>query len=240
MSTLLRLLALSALCAFVTTPAWSDDDDDVVDSGIVILGPPAPVAPAVVSRDDQGRVTLRAVRISEPISIDGKLDDAVYDRVPAVSDFIQQEPDEGALATEKTEAWVFFDDNNIYVSARCWDSHPERMVVNEMRRDNRNIFQNENFTVAFDTFYDRRNGFFFQTNPLGALRDQAVGDEGQSNNNDWNTVWDVGASLFLLPSPPPIVFGVSIDFRRPRHSWACRRRCRRETSSSSPTVSQRS
>jgi hypothetical protein len=186
-----------AIFALLTTPVWSDDDDDdVVDSGIVILGPPPPVAPAVVSRDELGRVTLRAVRISEPISIDGKLDDAVYDRVPAVSDFIQQEPNEGAPATEKTEAWVFFDDNNVYVSARCWDSHPERMVINEMRRDNTNIFQNENFTVVFDTFYDRRNGFFFQTNPLGAIRDQAVGDEGQSNNNDWNTVWDVGASVF--------------------------------------------
>jgi hypothetical protein len=70
------------------------------------------------------------------------------------------------------------------------------MVINEMRRDNFNIFQNENVTLVFDTFYDRRNGFFFQTNPLGALRDQAVGDEGQTNNQDWNTVWNVKASVF--------------------------------------------
>ena len=131
-----------------------------------------------------------------PISLDGRLDEAVYARVPAMSDFIQQEPHEGEPATEKTETWVLFDEQNIYVAARCWDSHPERMVVNEMRRDNRNIFQNENFTIVIDTFYDRRNGFFFQTNPLGALRDQAVGDEGQSNNNDWNTVWDVKATTF--------------------------------------------
>ena len=48
----------------------------------------------------------------------------------------------------------------------------------------------------FDTFYDRRNGFMFQTNPLGALRDQQFGDEGQAINRDWNTVWDVKASTF--------------------------------------------
>jgi len=196
MHTLLRRLALSALFALLAIPVWSDDDDDQTGSGVVIYGPPPPVAPAVVSRDAAGRVTVRAIRIVEPIVVDGKLDEEVYTRVVAMSGFIQQEPDEGAPATEKTEAWVFFDDDNIYISARCWDSHPERMVINEMRRDNGNIFQNENLTVVLDTFYDRRNGFFFQTNPLGALRDQAFGDEGQSRNVDWNTVWDVGASVF--------------------------------------------
>ena len=198
MSTHLRLLALSALFALLAIPAWSADnvDDDDETAGVVIYGPPPPVAPAVVSRDDAGRVTVRATRISEPIVLDGKLDDEVYARVVPMGGFIQQEPNEGAPATEKTESWVFFDDNNIYITARCWDSHPERMIINEMRRDNRNIFQNENLIVVLDTFYDRRNGFFFQTNPLGALRDQAFADEGQSRNVDWNTVWDVGASVF--------------------------------------------
>ena len=198
MSSLLRLLALSALCVLVAIPVWAayDVDDDDETGGVVIYGPPAPVAPAVVARDEAGRVTVRATRISEAIVIDGKLDDEVYARVVPMSGFIQQEPNEGAPATEKTESWVFFDDNNVYITARCWDSHPERMIINEMRRDNSNIRENASFTVVLDTFYDRRNGFFFQTNPLGALRDQAVGDEGQSNNNDWNTVWDVGASVF--------------------------------------------
>ncbi len=182
------------LWPFLVAEAFAVDDDDTTETPVVLHGPPAPLAPAVISRDEMGRVTLRATRVTEPIVLDGKLDDPPYARVPSVSDFIQQEPDEGQLATEKTEAWVFFDDENIYVSARCWDSRPERMVVNEMRRDHRNIFQNENFTVVLDTFYDRRNGFFFQTNPLGALRDQSVSDEGNANNNDWNTVWDVKAS----------------------------------------------
>lgn len=54
------------------------------------------------------------------------------------------------------------------------------------------MFQlNDNITVVFDTFYDRRNGFFFQTNPAGAVRDQAIKDGAQ--NESWNTVWDVRA-----------------------------------------------
>ena len=152
-----------------------------------------PVAPAVVARDDQG-VTLRAVRLERPLDFDGRLDEAVYSTTRAMDDFIQQEPDEGAPATERTEAWVFFDERGLYVSARCWDSHPERDVVTEMRRDGFNILQNESFTVVFDTFHDRRNGFFFQTTPLGALRDQAVVDD--VSNIDWNTVWDVRTARF--------------------------------------------
>jgi hypothetical protein len=59
-----------------------------------------------------------------------------------------------------------------------------------MRRDNNNIFQNDNVTLVLDTFYDRRTAFFFQTNPLGGLRDALVIGENLTNY-DWNTVWDV-------------------------------------------------
>ena len=117
-------------------------------------------------------------------------DEDVYSRIEAISDFVQQEPDEGAPATERTDIWVFFDDSNVYVSGRAWDSQTQRIVANEMHRDHRNINQNQTFTVVLDTFYDRRNGFFFQTNLLDALRDAAVTDE-RNANNDWNTVWDV-------------------------------------------------
>ena len=62
-----------------------------------------------------------------------------------------------------------------------------------MRRDNNNnIDNNANFAVAFDTFYDRRNGFLFHTNPLGAIFDGQITDEGNLNS-DWNTVWNVKA-----------------------------------------------
>jgi len=160
------------------------------------FSPPAPSAPEVMVRDDEGRITLRATCLTEPIVLDGKLDEPVYSQVKAITDFIQQEPNEGEPGTEKTEAWIFFDNLNFYVAVRCWDSHPERMVANEMRRDNGNIPQNENISMVVDTDYDRRNGFYFAVNPLGALRDQAVGDEGESNNIDWNTVWDAKVSSF--------------------------------------------
>jgi hypothetical protein len=154
---------------------------------------PALVGPEVVSRDAAGRVTIRAVHLTEPLVVDGRLEDPIYSRVPAIGDFVQQEPHEGEPATERTELWIFFDDTNIYFTVRCLDDQPDRIIANEMRRDSNNIFQNDNVQIVVDTFYDRRSGVLFQTNALGALSDQEVSDE-RNFNRDWNTVWDVKAA----------------------------------------------
>ena len=166
-----------------------------VDPAVIIDGPPPPVPPAVATRDRDGRVTLRAVRLAEGIVLDGRLSEDVYARVASVGDFVQQEPREGEPATEATDVWVMFDDRNLYIGARLWDSQPDRIVANEMRRDHWNIGRGGSFTVALDTFYDRRNGFIFQTNPLGAIRDAQITGE-RNENGDWNTVWDVRTAWF--------------------------------------------
>ncbi len=154
-----------------------------------IHGPEAPLAPAMINRDTQGKATMRAVRISRPITLDGQLDDDVYATIPAVGGFIQQFPRAGQPATEPTDVWILFDDTSLYVSGYCHDSQPDGAVATELRRDHNNIFQGDNFSVVLDTYYDRRNGFFFQTNQLSALRDQAI-SEGQQLVA-WNTVWTV-------------------------------------------------
>jgi hypothetical protein len=169
--------------ALIGLLASSSDADDKEST---VLAP-------TLSRDGN-RVTLRANPLGgEVIKVDGRLDEAIYSRFEPASDFIQQEPTEGAPASERTEAWIFFDQKNVYVSARCFDSQPERMVANEMRRDHFNLFENENFAVIFDTFHDKRNGYMFYTTPLGGLFDGLVTDE-TNTNRDWNTVWDARAA----------------------------------------------
>ncbi len=167
-----------------------DDAPSAAAKGLPeIDGPEAPVAPEMIRRDTEGNATMRAVRINRAIDVDGRLNDDVYAQVPPVSDFIQQFPREGQPATEPTEVWVLFDDETLYIAGRCRETEPGRAVANELRRDHNNIFQGDNFSVVLDTFYDRRNGFFFQTNELSALRDQAI-SEGQQLIA-WNTVWNV-------------------------------------------------
>ncbi|MCY3846908.1 MAG: DUF5916 domain-containing protein, partial [Acidobacteria bacterium] len=161
-----------------------------------IDGPPPPLPPDVIRRDERGRATIRAVELPEGIRLDGQLDERAYFTVPAITGFIQQAPDEGAPATERTEAWILFDAANLYVAARIWDSAPpSEWVANELRRDTRQLRQNDTFAVILDTFYDRRNAVAFYTNPLGALADFQITNEGNPNS-DWNPIWDVRTGRF--------------------------------------------
>ena len=151
-------------------------------------GAAPPTLPETVSRNDEGHTTVRIVRLSAPLRIDGNLDEDLYRHVLPISDFIQVEPEHGARGTEKTEVWLSFDSENIYISLRASESQPERMIVNEMRRDSFNLFQNENFQFCFDTFFDHRNSVSFQFNPIGGRMDGQVTNESQFNG-DWNPIW---------------------------------------------------
>ncbi len=157
---------------------------------------PMPVAPEVVARDDQGRTTVRATRLTEEIRLDGRLDEPVYQTVPPISGFVQHIPDEGALASERTDAWVFFDDTNLYVTARAFDSAPpSEWVANEMRHDVIQLRNNDSFSLLLDTFHDRRNGVAFLVTPIGGYSDFAITNEG-TVNTDWNIVWDMRTGRF--------------------------------------------
>ena len=155
-----------------------------------------PVAPATISRDDEGRATVRAVRVTEPLRIDGVLDEAHYERVPGMTGFIQIDPRPGEMATEQTEVWLSFDGDNVYVSARMHDSDMEHLVATEMRRDSSVIFQgNDIISFMLDPFYDRRNGLVFTINPIAGRSDSQVTNERQFIQ-DWNPVWTVKTGRF--------------------------------------------
>ena len=163
---------------------------------ISIDGPAPPIAPQTMSRDDEGRTTIRAVALDDVLTVDGRLSEAVYESVIPVSNFIQQIPNEGMPATEQTDAWVLFDDDNIYISARLFDSTSEsNWIANEMQRDSFQLIFNDSFSVAFDTYYDRRNGVSFLVNPIGGMFDLEITDEGNPNP-DWNPIWEVQTGRF--------------------------------------------
>ena len=206
----------------MAAPASAQDRGGPSAARVDVFASPADT----VARDSGGRVTVRATRITEPLTIDGALDEGVYLRIKPIDGFLQQEPHEGQPATEKTDVWLLYDDANIYVTARCWSTDPSRIVANEMRRDSFANFQNDNFAVLFDTFHDRRNGVQFQSTPLGGLSDSLITDE-RDSNRDWNTVWDARARRFAegwavefvipfrslrYPAPGPQDWGV--QFRR--------------------------
>ena len=159
-------------------------------------GPPPPVGGAVINQAGQEGVTLRAVRVNEPLRIDGVIDESFYQNTPPVTEFIQSVPDVDGEPSQLTEVWIAFDDQNVYVSAKIWDSAgPDGWIANEMRRDGQQLRQNDNFGVFFDTFYDRRNAVGFYGNAIGGLSDFQITNEGNPNF-DWNPIRETKTALF--------------------------------------------
>jgi len=159
-------------------------------------GPLPPIAPEVISRDEGGKVTVRAIKLTAPLVLDGKLDEEVYAQERSFGGFLQVAPKYGAPETERTEVWVMYDTEYMYVTCRCWDSASlDQWIDNELRRDTNQLRQNDHIGVSFDTFYDRRSAFLFYTNPLGARADYSVVDEG-APNSDWNPVWESRTGRF--------------------------------------------
>ena len=136
------------------------------------------------------RPSLTAVPSREPIRLDGRLDEAVWRDTPATGGFVQAEPREGEPASEVTEVWVAYDEDNLYVAAHLHDSDPSGVVVNDIRKDFDDQTQDV-FSVILDTFADHRNGYVFMTNPEGARGDRQVANEGREINTSWDAIWSV-------------------------------------------------
>ena len=166
-------------------------------STLIVLGafPISSAAQSPQPDSSEQTMTVRAVRLTTPLKIDGQLTEDIYSSVRPTSDFIQQEPVEDAAATEKTDVWVFFDKDTVYLSFRCWETKPELLVANEMRRDNTNIFSNDHVAFFLDTFHDGRNGIEIAINAIGGRWDGQITDE-RTFNGDWNPITNIQVAKF--------------------------------------------
>ena len=140
------------------------------------------------TRTDGQRPQAIAVPADTEIRVDGALDESVWRRTPAATDFIQAEPRQGFPATEQTEVWVAYDDAHLYVAAYLHDS--ANPTVNDIRKDFSESNQDA-FQVILDPFRDRRSCYVFMTNPEGARGDRQVANEGREINASWDAVWRV-------------------------------------------------
>lgn len=122
--------------------------------------------------------------------IDGDLSDPVWAGVPALNQFVQQEPKEGQPATERSEVRVARDHDNLYISAMNYDSEPSGVVRNVLRFRDDSVWQKDDVVrFVIDTFHDHRRGYVFSINPLGTKQDSQV--DNQTWNSDWDEVWNV-------------------------------------------------
>lgn len=131
-------------------------------------------------------------RATAKVSLDGALDEAAWSAAQNIGEIKQREPQEGVAATERTEVKLLTDDDNLYIGIHCFDAAPEKVVGTQMARDG-DLDADDTIEILLDTFHDRRNAFYFATNPAGALVDGLIIENSRRINFDWNAIWEVKA-----------------------------------------------
>ena len=131
---------------------------------------------------------IKAHRTYQSIEVDGDLTEEDWQNAEPINQFVQIEPYEGEIGSEAMEVRVLYDNENIYFGFTCFDSEISKLVANEMRRDSRDLHDNDTVFLILDTYNDQRSGFFFRMNPLGAIQDRAVTNSGDTLNRDWDAV----------------------------------------------------
>jgi hypothetical protein len=137
---------------------------------------------------------LEAVKIAERITIDGRLDEPQWASAALASNFIQNEPDEDAPATEPTEIRVMYDKDNLYFAINAMQREEDRVIISELRKDF-NVNNGDSIQIALDTFHDERNAYLFSINPAGAKWDAQMSNEGRETNQSWDGVWYVKSRI---------------------------------------------
>ncbi|MGZ5424464.1 MAG: DUF5916 domain-containing protein, partial [Candidatus Aminicenantales bacterium] len=133
-----------------------------------------------------------AVKINEPIRVDGVLDEAAWGNAATLSDFVQFEPERGAPSTVRTSLRILYDGTAIYFGFENTDPEMEKIAARISKRDSE-LEEDDAVVVFLDTYADRRACYYFMTNLLGTQTDGRITDNGLTTNTTWDGVWKSAA-----------------------------------------------
>lgn len=137
---------------------------------------------------------ITAVRLTDntSISLDGFLDEDVWQMAPVATEFTQRNPVDGQPATERTEVRILYTNSAIYVGFMAYDSSPDAIMAPLFRRDGNQ--PSDWVYVGFDSYNDSRTGFVFGVNPRGVQRDFLYFND-SNVDLQWDAVWDARSQL---------------------------------------------
>ena len=194
---------------------------------VVLVSPPALAqqGAADVAADRElttaGFPLARAFLVDGAPEIDGDvLGEAIWDDIVPATGFLQNTPDEGQPASERTEVRIIYTEDTVYFGIVCYVSDPSTIIVSDSRRDS-SLNDTDSFQIIIDTYLDKQNGFLFGTNPAGLEYDGQVTNEGQGGGRfgggvvrrsgsqqqrgsgggftvNWDGVWQVDAEFSEL------------------------------------------
>ena len=136
---------------------------------------------------ESDRRTHEVLQLDGNVKIDGVLDEKIWNAGPPITGFIQKDPQPGSPSRNKTEVRVAIDDEFLYVGAYLYDSSPDSIARQIIRRDGWGY--SDWFAIGIDSYFDRRTCFGFSVNPSGSIRD-ILHYNATEMDDSWNAVWE--------------------------------------------------
>ena len=188
----MRLASIILLC--ITTTAWATDPK---------------------------KIELRSyetAKASSEIIIDGLNNDEAWEAVEWSGDFIQWEPESGGKPSQETTFKVLYDDKNLYILIRAYDSEPDKIVKRMSRRDG---FVGDWVEVNIDSYHDKRTAFSFSATAAGVKGDEYISNNGDNWDEKWDPIWYLKTSIddegWLAEYKIPLSQLRFAD--KPEHTW---------------------
>ncbi len=128
-----------------------------------------------------------------PIKLDGILNESAWTHAAVIDGLRQREPKENSEPTEKTVIYLLYDENYLYIGAKCYDSDPKGIIAYNMLYDF-HLRSDDYLEILLDPFNDRRNAYVFAVNPNGAKKDGLVVNNSERSYDEWDGIWYVATS----------------------------------------------
>ncbi len=159
----------------------------------LLLAPPLIHAQTPADSAFFARKSIRAIRISKPLKIDGKLDEPFWKTLPVAGDFVEYSPRNGSRPPSKTEVRFAYDDMALYVGAIMYDAHPDSIFKQLGQRDMLDQLANDYLSVDILPYNDEMNMYEFKVNPAGVQNDCKYSVVSQDIT--WDAVWESAVSI---------------------------------------------
>ncbi|PLX23370.1 MAG: hypothetical protein C0597_01195, partial [Marinilabiliales bacterium] len=129
----------------------------------------------------------QAIKTNDVITIDGELKESIWQVKSPITDFIEYYPDNGTEPSQKTQAWLYYDDLGIYVGIKCYESNINSISQGFVNRDSGSGPHNDVVSVWFCPYNDGTNYFYFLVTPTNVQTDVIYSANG--DDRSWDAVW---------------------------------------------------
>jgi hypothetical protein len=165
------------------------------------------------------RPEMVAAEPSGVIKLDGILDEPDWEKAPINDQFKTTVPVEGGVPSGRTQVRVLAHPRFLVIGVQCFDDDP-KAIVNYSKLRDVELENEDHIRLVIDPFLDGQSGLIFAVNPSGARYDALVSNRGESENKDWDAIWEAKAIIDSSGWSVEIRIPIqSISFKKGLKEW---------------------